>query len=207
MSRKIIKPSELNKSFLKNIEDRYGAIDYENDFFSSDMKMYYKTTSKDEVTGKVGHKPIRLASFINSFNKFLQALQSLEKLSRTKETSSDVKIDELAIKLRELFNKYRTHLRNNYPEQYKNIRRRLNEINKRPLNEELNKYQKFQNERVKHFEIIRKEMNNILTSLSNYENDTVEYYKDNPTSFDVVYPTTLILDYIQDIKILLKEQK
>jgi len=40
--------------------------------------------------------------------------------------------------------------------------------------------------------------------LSNAKNETVEYYNDNESSYAVVKPTDLVLDYIKDIKDLLK---
>mgnify|MGYP003670263308 len=40
--------------------------------------------------------------------------------------------------------------------------------------------------------------------LSNAKNETVEYYNDNESSYSVVKPTDLVLDYIKDIKDLLK---
>ena len=40
--------------------------------------------------------------------------------------------------------------------------------------------------------------------LSNAKNETIEYYNGNPSSYSVVKPTDLILDYIKDIKNLLK---
>jgi hypothetical protein len=40
--------------------------------------------------------------------------------------------------------------------------------------------------------------------LSNAKNETSEYYTLNPGSYSVVKPTDLILDYIKDIKDLLK---
>lgn len=61
----------------------------------------------------------------------------------------------------------------------------------------------FQKKRIDAFEEIRKEMNNIYTLLSNAKNKTIDYYKLNPLSYGVTYPTDLILDYIKDIKTIL----
>ena len=43
--------------------------------------------------------------------------------------------------------------------------------------------------------------------LSNAKNETVQYYTDNPSSYAVVKPTDLVLDYLQDIKNLLQSPK
>jgi hypothetical protein len=40
--------------------------------------------------------------------------------------------------------------------------------------------------------------------LSNAKNETIDYYNNNKSSYNVIKPTDLILDYIKDIKELLK---
>ena len=62
-----LKPKDVPPSLLKRLEDLYGPVDAKNDFFSSDLDTYFKTTSIDKETGGVGHKPIPLASFEDSF--------------------------------------------------------------------------------------------------------------------------------------------
>jgi hypothetical protein len=63
---------------------------------------------------------------------------------------------------------------------------------------------KFQKKRVDAFNVIEKELNDIYKMLSNAKNETSEYYNDNPSSYTVIKPTDLVLDYIKDIKDLLK---
>ncbi len=62
----------------------------------------------------------------------------------------------------------------------------------------------FQNERIAAFGLIEQELNDIYKMLSNAKNETSDYYNDNPSSYSVVKPTDLVLDYIKDIKDLLK---
>ena len=62
----------------------------------------------------------------------------------------------------------------------------------------------FQAKRVAAFDVIEQELNDIYKMLSNAKNETSDYYNDNPSSFNVVKPTDLVLDYIKDIKDLLK---
>jgi hypothetical protein len=62
----------------------------------------------------------------------------------------------------------------------------------------------FQDKRVAAFDAIEQEMNDIYKMLSNAKNETSEYYNDNPSSYTVIKPTDLVLDYIKDIKNLLK---
>ena len=65
----------------------------------------------------------------------------------------------------------------------------------------------FQQERIAAFDVIEQELNNIYKMLSNAKNETVDYYKENPGSYAVVKPTDLVLDYLKDIKNLLKGEE
>ena len=62
----------------------------------------------------------------------------------------------------------------------------------------------FQQERISAFDAIEQQLNDIYKMLSNAKNETSDYYSENPGSYEVVKPTDLILDYIKDIKDLLK---
>jgi hypothetical protein len=123
-----IKPKDISPQLLKYIESKYGEIDYENDFFSSELTTYFKTDYIDETTGTISHSPIRLASFKDSFDKIKKALSSLNKLVKNQEIKSDTALISIYQNLRDTFNRYRTHLRNNYPEQYSQINKQLEEI-------------------------------------------------------------------------------
>lgn len=123
-----IKPKDISPQLLKYIESKYGEIDYENDFFSSDLTTYFKTDYIDETTGTISHSPIRLASFKDSFEKIKKALSALKRLIKTKEGKQDDTLISVYQNLKNTFNKYRTHLRNNYPDQYSQISNQLKEI-------------------------------------------------------------------------------
>ena len=62
----------------------------------------------------------------------------------------------------------------------------------------------FQKKRISAFDSIENELNNIYKLISNSKNETIKYYNDNPKSFSVVKPSDLIMDYLNDIKQLLK---
>jgi len=66
---------------------------------------------------------------------------------------------------------------------------------------------KFQDERIKAFDNIEKELNSLFPMISNAKNDTIVFYSENPGSNEVMISTDLILEYIQDIKKLLKEEE
>ena len=65
-------------------------------------------------------------------------------------------------------------------------------------------FNEFQKGRIDVFEKIESELNNLPPLISNAKNKTVEYYSSNPGSYAIVNSTDLILEYIKDIKTLLK---
>jgi hypothetical protein len=69
-----------------------------------------------------------------------------------------------------------------------------------------NEIKQFQEERIQAFENIEKELNSLFPMISNAKNDTIVFYSENPGSNEVMVSTDLILEYIQDIKKLLKEE-
>jgi hypothetical protein len=285
LKEEIVKPKDVDPVFLKRIEDLYGEVDIENDFFNDDLSRYMKTTSIDAETGGTEHKIINLASFGDSLKELSQALKALKGLSKTKEGKSDSIIGDITSQLKNVFNSYRTHIRKNYPEQYETIKALLDEVSttgggagaasftpgtgmqyatpyafkmkkKKKVDENIgaklgpgpkansngvedNAYVKqfkyklvpskvkgsglevkqlfedevedkkkiFQKKRIAAFDVIEQELNDIYKMLSNAKNETSDYYNENPGSYTVVKPTDLVLDYIKDIKDLLKEKE
>jgi hypothetical protein len=124
----ILKVSEVDPALIQRIETQYGPVDTKNDFFSKNLDIYFKTSSVDKETGSIGHQVIKLASFADSLEKLYTASESLSDLVR----SPGGKMDAVVIKMYEdvkvLFNRYRTHLRKYYPDQYEAIKDKLNEI-------------------------------------------------------------------------------
>lgn len=68
-------------------------------------------------------------------------------------------------------------------------------------------YNDFQKGRIDIFEQIEKELNDLPPLISNAKNKTVEYYSSNPGSYAIINSTDLILEYIKDIKTLLKGEQ
>lgn len=64
----------------------------------------------------------------------------------------------------------------------------------------------FQKKRIEAFDNIEQRLNSVYPKISNAKNKTVEYYNDNPTSYGIVYPTDLILEYLNDIETLLNQE-
>ena len=281
--KNVLEPKDVDPSLIKRLEDAYGPVK-DTDFFSADLDTYYKTSSTNPETNSSDHDIIRLASFGDSLEKMSDAVKALRILMTTDEAEKDQNIQNVARELKDVFNKYRTHLRKNYPDQYAEIKRQLDEMSttgggsgaasftggtgmqyatpyafkkkKKKVNEGIgadlgpgpkasedgvkdNAYVKqfkyklvpknknrnyvqkgsglevkqlfeaesakvFQNSRIMAFDQIEQELNDIYKMLSNAKNETIEYYNDNESSYSVVKPTDLVLDYIKDIKSLLK---
>ena len=277
--KEILKPKDVDPGLIKRLSSQYGEIDMVNDFFNDDLTTYFKTEKVDKNTKSISHEIVPLASFSKSLKLLSKAAKSLKSLSKTKEGKADTNIGELSNKLKDVFNKYRTHIRKNYPDQYNQLKQQLEEISstgggvgaasltpgtgmqyatpyafklkkKKKVKEGIgatlgpgpkassdgvrnNVYVKqfkytlvpkkikrsglevkqlfeaetskeYQDKRIKAFDVIETEINNIYKMLSNAKNETSEYYTNNPGSYSVVKPTDLILDYIKDIKDLLK---
>ena len=259
MEKNTLQPENIGKSFLDRIENTYGKIDMENDFFSSDLKTYYKTTSVSD-NGDVSHKIIKLASFGEPLRKISKAFKALNLLAGSEVAQDDKKLEQLAQNLKQVLNAYRSYLRTNYPDQYDLIKNKLDEISttgggagaasftpgtgaqyatpyafskgKKYRYKDGGMYTKkfgyklvpkkikgsglevknlfeaessneFQQKRIQAFDTIEGELNNIYKFLSNSKNETIQFYNDNPSSYAVVKPTDLVLDYIKDIKTLL----
>ena len=279
-----IKPKDIDPGLIKRLEDKYGPMDMVNDFFTDDLDTYFKTDGINKETNSVSHKVIKLASFGDSLQKMYTALKALKRLLGTDDARSDETIQKILVDFKEVFNRYRTHLRTSYPDQYRQIKNQLKEISgtgggagaasfsggtgmqyatpyafskkKKKIDEgigadlgpgpkatedgvkdnayvkqfkyklvpknkkgnyvqkgsglevdqlfEVESAKEFQNQRIGAFDQIEQEMNDIYKMLSNAKNETADYYNDNESSYNVLKPTDLVLDYIKDIKDLLK---
>ena len=73
------------------------------------------------------------------------------------------------------------------------------------IKEEESDIKKFHEERIKAFSEIEDKLETLKKSLRLAKIDTTKYYRDNPTSYDVVYGTDLIDDYLNDMETLLQQ--
>ena len=276
--KRTLSPEDVDQALIKRLEDRYGPVQ-DTDFFSQDLKTYFKTEETNKETGSISHKIINLASFGDSLKKMSSATKALKQLMGTDDARDDEDIRRIYGELKDVFNKYRTHLRKFYPEQYRQVKSTLEEMSttgggagsasftpgtgmqyatpfafklkkKKKVDENIganlgpgpkagetgvkdNAYVKqfkyklvpnkikgsglevkqlfeaesaeeFQKKRIASFDVIEQELNDIYKMLSNAKNETSTYYNDNPSSYSVIKPTDLVLDYIKDIKDLLK---
>jgi hypothetical protein len=124
----ILKPKDVDPALIQRLEKQYGPVDIKNDFFSKNLDTYFKTSSIDKETGSIGHKIIKLASFTESFTKLEQAIQSFKNLLTSPEGKNDKIVNDTLVKLRDLFNNYRSYLRKYYPDQYEAVKGQLDEM-------------------------------------------------------------------------------
>lgn len=254
-----IKPQNVPPSLLKKLEVRYGPVDMEKDFFDRELQTYYKFSGIDPDTGGISHDIIRLVPFKDSFVKLFDAMKALEILTNHEDNQNNQNLKNIALELRNLFNRYRTYLRKNYPDQYEQIKNQLKEISttgggsgaatftpgtgmqyatpkaflkgktpKPPKNmygyklvpEKIKKSglevkklfeaespKEFQDQRIAAFDLVREKLNDVYKLIDKGREDTIDYYQTNPASYAVVVATDLILDYLDDIKILLKGEE
>jgi len=125
---KVLKPKDVDPALIKRIEIQYGPVDMVNDFFSSDLKTYFKTDSVNPETGSISHELIQLASFTESFSKLYSTIQAFKNLLTSPEGKNDKVVNDTLVKLKDLFNAYRTYLRKYYPDQYEAVKSQLDEI-------------------------------------------------------------------------------
>ena len=124
----ILKPKDVDPELLDRIERRYGKIDYKNDFFNDTLSTYFKTVDTDNETGQINHQIIKLANFGDALREMSEAVKALTDLSKTEDGKADPTLAILAQDARNVFNKFRTHIRKEYPEQYVQIKNLLDEM-------------------------------------------------------------------------------
>tara|TARA_R110000803_G_scaffold191220_2_gene253869 strand:+ start:777 stop:1226 length:450 start_codon:yes stop_codon:yes gene_type:complete len=73
----------------------------------------------DPETGKITSKVVRKPSLSNMVKDLEAEIQDFEKLIDSK--PKDIVLYNISEELKELFNKFRTHVRKKYPEEYKKV--------------------------------------------------------------------------------------
>ena len=127
-AKETLKATEVDPALIQRIEKTYGPVDMVNDFFSSDLKTYFKATDVDPETGAVDSQVIKLASFTDSLEKLYTATTALSDLVKSPGGKDDAIVVKIYDSLKTVFNSFRTHLRKYYPDQYAAIKDKLDEI-------------------------------------------------------------------------------
>lgn len=126
--KETLKATEVDPSLIQRIEKTYGPVDMKNDFFSADLKTYFKTIGVDPETGSVNSQVIKLASFTDSLEKLYIATNALSDLVKSPGGKDDAVVVKLYDGLKQVFNSFRSHLRKYYPDQYAAIKDKLDEM-------------------------------------------------------------------------------
>ena len=79
-------------------------------------------TDIDPRTGGITWSVEDVAAFDTAYKSFDKIRRFLKKLSVAGESKDDTKIDSISDQMNSLFNEFRTHVRKNYPDQYKRIK-------------------------------------------------------------------------------------
>ena len=91
----------------------------------TDIRKGVKTTVSDvdPETGAITYDVENVADFSSTYNALQQAREFLNTLEKTGNAKNDTTIDKFAEDIAKLFNAFRSHIRKNYPEEYKRVLR------------------------------------------------------------------------------------
>ena len=78
-------------------------------------------TKIDPKTGRIEWDVVGVANFDTVYKTFNNLRRFLKTLEVTGNAKDDTKIDSISDQVSNLFNQFRTHIRKNYPEQYKRV--------------------------------------------------------------------------------------
>jgi hypothetical protein len=84
-----------------------------------EKEFYFVDEPTDSETGKISSKVVYKRSFSNMVKDIEAEAIDMQKLAD--ENPDDMVLYTVAEELKELFNKFRTHVRKNYPDEYKKI--------------------------------------------------------------------------------------
>ena len=91
----------------------------------TDIRKGVKTTVSDvdPETGAITYDVENVANYSSTYKELEQAKKFLRDLEQTGKAKDDTTLDKLADELSSIFNKFRTHIRKNYPEEYERVLR------------------------------------------------------------------------------------
>lgn len=115
------KMQDLPKSLQDRLEAQHGEF-HKNDFVSSDMTTYFKTSSVNKETGSIGHTIIKLPSFEKMYSDYNDIVKDIKNLMRSDDVRQDAAARELFELIKTNFRKLQRYLRTERPEQYAMIR-------------------------------------------------------------------------------------
>ena len=118
------KLKDYPKSFIKGLENRYGKVNLDKDFISSNGDTYFKFTGQNKTTGSISHKIIKLPSFENLYHDFSDIILDIKKLMNNADVRKDKAARELFELIKTNFRKLQRYLRTERPDQYQMMKSR-----------------------------------------------------------------------------------
>jgi uncharacterized tellurite resistance protein B-like protein len=182
----------------------------------------------DPDTGTTVSKVIYLPDFDSVFEHLLTALDELEAITvgegLAKEerviVMGDSKLREIFDELTHVFNKYRSHVRKQYPDEYVKIKSMLKNLDEMTTSDNAGSYlsnkvrfkktklkeiedvdkdlKKFIKDRIDSFQTVEDKLNELIPLLQKAKKETIDYYTDKP-SFNILYSNDLAIDYLDDM--------
>ena len=113
-----VTPEALTESVLEDIRDT-GDPARGNKGKDREKEFYFIDEPTDPETGRTSSKVVYKRSFANMVKDIEAEAIDMKKLSD--ENPDDMVIYKLAEELQDMFNTFRTHIRKNYPDEYKKI--------------------------------------------------------------------------------------
>jgi len=108
----------VKESSLNEIKD-YGDPARGNKGKDREKDFYFVDEPADPETGRITSKVVRKPSFSNMV-KDIEA-EAIDMKSLSDEHPDDIVVYKIAEELQEIFNTFRTHIRNKYPDEYKKL--------------------------------------------------------------------------------------
>ncbi len=118
------KLKDYPKSFIKGLENRYGKVNLDKDFISSNGDTYFKFTGQNKTTGSISHKIIKLPSFENLYHDYSDIILDIRKLMNNADVRKDKAARELFELIKTNFRKLQRYLRTERPDQYQMMKSR-----------------------------------------------------------------------------------
>ena len=109
----------VKESVFEDIRDK-GNPARGNKGKDREKEFYFVDEPTDKETGRVSSKVVYKRSFSNMVKDIEAEAIDMQKLSD--EHPDDMVIYKIAEELQDMFNTFRTHVRNTYPDEYKKIR-------------------------------------------------------------------------------------
>ena len=124
--------NDLPKAMRDKMIARYGEPKFggKHDFISNDGDTLFQAYEKNQETGSIGHKIIKLPSFQKLYSDWNDIIKDIKTLRKNPDVNSDAAARELFEEMKSMFRSLQRYLREERPEQYElmKMRRSMNEM-------------------------------------------------------------------------------